>query len=69
MWYVKRQGWFSCYYDIWFDPDEGSYVCYEYLNKSSVLQYKTKEAAQKDIDRLCECGVFLVPVFEQEENW
>lgn len=68
MWYVKQRGWFSCYYDIWFDPDEDSYVCYEYLNKSSVLQHKTQKAAQKAIDNLGECGVFLVPVFEQEEN-
>jgi hypothetical protein len=68
MWYVKHKVGLVGYYDIWFDPDEDSYVCYEYLNKSSVLRYETQESAKKDIDKLGEVGVFLVPVFEQEEN-
>lgn len=67
MWYVKREVQSDVYCDISYDEDDGDWVCYA-TYKYYAPYYETQEAAQKDIDRLGECGVFLVPVFEQEEN-
>jgi hypothetical protein len=67
MWYVKHEVKTDTYFDIFYDEDDRDWVCYA-TDKYYAPYYETQEAAQKDIDRLGECGVFLVPVFEQEEN-
>ena len=68
MWHVKHKHSPEDYYDIFLDEEADEWVCYASPNKCYAPYYETQEAAQKDIDKLGEVGVFLVPVFEQEEN-
>lgn len=66
MWYVKTA--YGDYCDICYCFDDNEWVCYADPDNDLIPYYETQEAAQEDIDKLGEIGVFLVPVFEQEEN-